>query len=199
MFVWPSVFLEARRPRTSRFLKRSFGCLALVPQHPKTTWPKNITGSLWQKHIVMVIGPNSTEPGLPLLLCPEGSRRVCWARCCFWRLGVPRTKTNLFVPLGRNQAYIHFSWLSRYNKTRRSQGPDYEGVALYHCFLRPLLELSPSGLPNYASIREAVKLLDEAVGLNKHEMPTDPFLMQAATRLKLMSQHVGVLVGPSMS
>ena len=100
---------------------------------------------------------------------------------------------------GRNQAYIHFSWLSRYNKTRRSQGPDYEGVALYHCFLRPLLELSPSGLPNYASIREAVKLLDEAVGLNKHEMPTDPFLMQAATRLKLMSQHVGFLVGPSMS
>ena len=82
-------------------------------------------------------------------------------------------------------------YVLRYTKCRRSQGPCFEGLALYSEVILAVLRVAPNGLPNFSCLREAIKLLDESIeNLHKTPLPHDVFLLQSAGRLKLMSQHV---------
>jgi hypothetical protein len=78
---WPSVCLEA------------WGTKAKNQSFPEKVWLFGLgTPGLRKNHLakttLRAIGPNSTEPGLSLLRCPEGSRCVFWAKCFLGRPGV---------------------------------------------------------------------------------------------------------------
>ena len=101
-FLGQVFFWEAwgARSKTSRFIKK--WCLFGLgtPGLQKTIWPKKHYGIPLEKPIVMVFGPDWTEPGVLLLLCPDlGSRSVCLAKCFF---GGPEAK---------NQSFLEKVWL----------------------------------------------------------------------------------------
>jgi len=55
-----------------------------------------------------------------------------------------------------------FDWeLASYSKTKRSQGPDREGLVMYAPLLRKVLSVAPGGFPSFSLLREALVLLDE--------------------------------------
>ena len=54
-----------------------------------------------------------------------------------------------------------FNWLGEdYEKTKRSQGPDRQGLKVYAAPLAKLIRLAPSGFPRHVSLRNALKALD---------------------------------------
>ena len=77
-------------------------------------------------------------------------------------------------------------------KTRRSQGPDHDGLVAYRVLLRTVLEHAPSGFPPLVVLRQVLKELHR-----KHEIkpPPEPMSLEAwANRvgdtIRLMTKHL---------
>ena len=64
------------------------------------------------------------------------------------------------------------------------------GIETYQDLLVPILELCPTGIPNYSCLRQAVRGLDEVFELSKGSIPDDLFYLNSCGRMKLMCQHV---------
>ena len=102
-----------------------------------------------------------------------------------------------WLALGARRCSKHDWLFPRYRKTKRSQGPDFEGLEAYADFLLPVLRQAPRGLPNYSSLRRSVELLEASLdNMAKPAIPDDVFYMQSAGRLKLMAQHARHLAYP---
>ena len=89
-----------------------------------------------------------------------------------------------------------FDWeLASYSKTKRSQGPDREGLVFYAPLLREILRFAPGCFPNFSLLREVFIMLDEEykvmdVGLVSARKPRLDWASEAADAVRRAMKHL---------
>ena len=69
----------------------------------------------------------------------------------------------LFHALSHHARLKDLKWdfeMSRYNKPKRSQAPDRQGLITYYTLLSTILSYSPSGFPNFTSLKDVILQLN---------------------------------------
>lgn len=89
-----------------------------------------------------------------------------------------------------------FDWeVAGYGKTRRSQGPDRDGLEAYEQLLRVILRAAPSGHPSLGRLRSVWMWLHGKYGLMAPDIqskgvPLCDWAAQAADTVRLMCKHL---------
>jgi len=85
--------------------------------------------------------------------------------------------------------------VARYGKTRRSQGPDRQGLEAYDKLLQVILLAAPTGHPPLYRLREVWVWLHKehnimASDIQKRGMPVSDWASQSADNIRLMCKHL---------
>ena len=101
---------------------------------------------------------------------------------------------SLLEPLARDKSPPCDFELSGYGKTRRSQGPDREGLQFYAPLLMAILTVAPTGYPSLVLLRETWLELQRKFqimgpGTHVHRDPSE-WATIAADRIRLCLKHV---------
>ena len=101
----------------------------------------------------------------------------------------PQALVDAWLPLARLKN-CGFDWTGAdYQKVRRSQGPDRDGLSKYAGGLSPLADLVPSGFPRHTTMKRALKMLDSIIPI-KPEKACPAWADAAADKWCLMLKHL---------
>ena len=101
----------------------------------------------------------------------------------------PQALVDAWLPLARLKN-CGFDWTGAdYQKVRRSQGPDRDGLSKYAGGLSPLADLVPSGFPRHTTMKRVLQMLDSIIPI-KPEKACPAWADAAADKWCLMLKHL---------